>query len=167
MTFLIDGYNLMHAVGLLRQGIPEGGLERARKRFLDWLATAAKERAALLRVVFDAQSAPRTSPESNHRGVRVLFSFRMTADDLIEELLAVEAIPSRVAVVSNDTRLQAAGNRRGAGVYTCQQFVDWLIADPKEAPPPPPQLDKPEQTATEAEMAAWLTAFSNPKRKRR
>ncbi len=167
MTFLIDGYNLMHATGILGVGTPVGGLERARKRFLDWLATASKERTALLRVVFDAQSAPKQSPESDHRGVRVLFSFRQTADDLIEELLAVEKMPAQVTVVSNDTRLQAAGKRRGTGVYTCEQFVDWLITDANESPSPPLQPDKPEQSATEDEMAAWLSAFSTPKRKRR
>jgi predicted RNA-binding protein with PIN domain len=167
VTFLIDGYNLMHAVGLLSQSVPKGGLERARKRFLDWLATAAKERTALFRVVFDAHSAPRTSTESEHRGVKVLFSFRQTADDLIEELLESETIPSKITVVSNDMRLQAAGNRRGSGVYTCQQFVDWLITNENESPAPPSPPDKPEPSATDDEMAAWLAAFSTPKRKKR
>jgi len=167
MTFLIDGYNLMHAVGYLRQGIPDGGLERARKRFLDWLATAAKQQTDLLRVVFDAQSSFNKSPESDYRGVRVLFSFKQTADDLIEELLAGESIPSQITVVSNDTRIQAAGNRRGAEVYTCEQFVDYLIDDSKASPPTLPQMEKPEQTATSDEMSEWLKAFSTPKRKRR
>jgi predicted RNA-binding protein with PIN domain len=166
VTFLIDGYNLMYAVGLLRPGVPPGGLERARSRFLDWLATTAKDRAALLRVVFDARSAPRASSESDYHGVRVLYAFRQTADDVIEELLAAETMPTRITVVSNDTRLQAAGHRRGSAVYTCEQFVDWLIEDSSVIPTPPPEPDKPEQIATADEMAAWLTAFSAPKRKR-
>lgn len=167
VTFLIDGYNLMYAVGLIRQGVPAGGLERARNRFLDWLATTAKDRGALLRVVFDARSAPKASAESDHRGVRVLYAFQQTADDLIEELLASETVPSRITVVSNDTRLQEAGRRRGAAVHTCEQFVDWMIDDSQHALPPSPESDKPEQNATDDEMAAWLTAFSAPKRKRR
>jgi predicted RNA-binding protein with PIN domain len=167
VTFLIDGYNLMYAVGLLRQGVPSGGLERARSRFLDWLATTAKDRAALLRVVFDAMSATKASAESDHRGVRVLYAYRQTADDLIEELLAVETMPVRITVVSNDSRLQTAGHRCGAAVQTCEQFVDWLIDDSQGTPSPPPEPDKPEQTATADEMAAWLTAFSVPKQKRR
>jgi predicted RNA-binding protein with PIN domain len=172
VTFLIDAYNLMHAVGLLRQGLPAKGLERARLRFLDWLADGVKGRAALLRVVFDAQDSPGASPERDHRGVRVRFAYRKTADDEIEELLAAERHPSRVAVVSNDTRVQEAGRRRGAGVRTCEEFVDWLIqppvADPKtpvaDAPGSP---EKPEPGATADEMAAWLAAFSTPKRRKR
>ncbi len=169
MTFLIDGYNLMHAVGLLRPGLPTGRLERARIRFLDWLADAGKGRADTLRVVFDAQGAPAASKESDHRGVRVRFSFRRTADDEIEELLAAEPIPARVAVVSNDGRVREAGRRRGASVHTCEEFVDWTL-DPGRADASrraPPEPDKPEPAATADEMAAWLAAFSAPPPKRR
>jgi predicted RNA-binding protein with PIN domain len=168
MTFLIDGYNLMHAVGLLPRGTtPQGGLERARIRFLDWLAASSKDRSALLRVVFDAQNAPTASPEAEHKGIHFLFSFHETADDLIEELLASERMPSRVTVVSNDTRLQTAGHRRGAVVKTCQQFVDWLIEKPHESTSPSPEAEKPEQEASPDEMDAWLSAFREPKPRRR
>jgi hypothetical protein len=167
VTFLIDGYNLMHAIGLLSKGVPARGLERARTRFLDWLAGAVKERSATIRVVFDAQSAGKASPEADHRGIRVLFSHGQTADDVIEDLLSSEQIPSRVTVVSNDTRLQTAGKRRGAAVFTCQEFVDWLIEESRHSPSPQPHPEKPEPSATPDEMAAWLSAFSTPKRKRR
>jgi uncharacterized protein len=171
VTFLIDAYNLMHAVGLLRQGVPAGGLERARTRFLDWLADGAKGRAAGLRVVFDAQDAPAASPESAHRGVRVRFAFRRTADDEIEELLAAEKHPARVTVVSNDTRVQEAGRRRGTAVYACEDFVDWLVAgasaeqgaDARRSPNP----EKSEPDATPDEMAAWLAAFSTPPKRKK
>jgi predicted RNA-binding protein with PIN domain len=169
VTFLIDGYNLMHAVGLLRSGAPAGTLERARSRFLDWLADAADGRAAKLRVVFDAQAAPVASPEADHRGVRVRFSFRCTADDEIEELLAAEPVPARVTVVSNDSRVREAGRRRGSVTLTCEEFVDWtLLESTREADAPrSPQPDKPEPAATAEEMAAWLAAFSAPPPKRR
>ena len=170
MKFLIDGYNLMHAVGLLRPGLPAGTLERARVRFLNWLADATDGRTVTLRVVFDAQAAPAASPETNHRGVRVRFSFRRTADDEIEELLAAEPVPARVTVVSNDARVQEAGRRRGTAVQTCEQFVDWTLEPDRKPgvhPPGSPAADKPEPTATAEEMAAWLAVFSSPKAKRR
>jgi uncharacterized protein len=165
VTFLIDGYNLMHAVGLLGHGVPQGGLERARTRFLDWLATAARERTVLLRVVFDAQNGPRASPELDHRGIRVSFAFRQTADDAIEDMLAAEAKPLRVTVVSNDTRLQTAGHRSGAAVMTCEEFVDWLMEEARESRSKSPETEKPDQTASADEMSAWLSAFSTPRRK--
>jgi predicted RNA-binding protein with PIN domain len=168
VTFLIDGYNLMHAVGLLGPTRTAGVLRPARTRFLDWLAGAAEGRAAVLRVVFDAEkgrgrSAP---PEADVRGVKVRFAFRRTADDEIEDLLAVDPRPERLTVVSNDMRVQEAGRRRGAAVRTCQQFVDWLIAcgEPgASATAGSAEPEKPAPAATADEMAAWLAAFSAPK----
>ncbi|MBA4063537.1 MAG: hypothetical protein C0501_07445 [Isosphaera sp.] len=168
MIFLIDGYNLMFAVGLASRALPPGGLDRARTRFLDWLAEAASGRGAVVRVVFDAQGSPFASPETEHRGVRVRFAARRTADDEIEELLAAEPRPALVTVVSNDGRVRAAGRRRGGAVRGCEEFVDWCIA-PAERPPVavPPEAEKPEPPTTPEEMAAWLAAFSTPPRRRK
>jgi predicted RNA-binding protein with PIN domain len=168
VTFLIDGYNLMHAVGLLGHGRPAAGLERTRTRFLDWLADGVKDRPELLRVVFDAEKGPGRSPETDHRGVRVRFAFRRTADDEIEELLAAEPHPAGVTVVSNDARVRDAGRHRGAAVHTCTEFVDWLITKPATTHASgSPEAGKPEPTATPDEMAAWLAEFSKPPPNRR
>jgi len=173
VTYLIDGYNLLHAVGLANRSLPAKGLERARTRLLDWLADAIRGRGELLRVVFDAQNSPAASDESDHRGVRVRFAFRRTADELIAELVRAEPHPARLAVVSNDTQVQDAGRRRGCGVLSCQEFVDRMIQAPvAHAPGSParaagsPPTEKPEQDATANELAAWLEVFSRPKRKK-
>ncbi len=165
MTFLIDGYNLMHAVGMLGVGPVAGGLERARNKFLDWLAAASGKRPEQLRIVFDAEKGRGPSPETNHRGVRVRFAYRRTADDEIEELLRAERQPVHVTVVSNDVRVQDAGRHRGTAVNTCEEFVDWLITDKRQQPADAGRSSedhKPEQTTTPDEMAAWLAAFSPP-----
>ncbi|MBA4188524.1 MAG: hypothetical protein C0467_11010 [Planctomycetaceae bacterium] len=165
MTYLIDGYNLMHAVGMLGLGPVAGGLERARTGFLDWLAAASGKRPEQLRVVFDAEKGRGPSPEANHRGVRVRFAYRRTADDEIEELLAGEKRPTLVTVVSNDVRVQVAGRLSGTAVNTCEEFVDWLIADQRKRPAGAGRASedqKPEGASSPDEMAAWLAAFSPP-----
>ena len=169
MTYHIDGYNLLHAVGLANRNMPAKGLERARTRLLDWLADAIRGRTDLLRVVFDAQASPAPSAESDHRGVRVRFAFRQTADELIAELVVAEQHPARLTVVSNDTQVRDAGRRRGCAVLSCQEFVDRMIAkdSPAAHSPGSPAEDKPEPHATPDELAAWLEAFSQPKRKKR
>src|SRR5262245_57746073 len=157
----------MHAVGLVSAKLPAGQFERARLRLLDWLADAAEGRGALLRVVFDAKSAPAASPEADHRGVRVAFAFRRTADELIEELVGADRRPDRVTVVSNDGQVREAARRRGCGLHTCEEFVDWLVAGRPEARPlPEAEPDKPEPSATPDELAAWLAAFSRPRRRK-
>ncbi|VTR92698.1 Uncharacterized protein OS=Isosphaera pallida (strain ATCC 43644 / DSM 9630 / IS1B) GN=Isop_0059 PE=4 SV=1: NYN_YacP [Gemmata massiliana] len=166
MTFLIDGYNLMHAVGLVNRKTPCAQFERARTRFLDWLADGVKGRAVTVRVVFDAQDAPAPSLEMTHRGVRVRFAYQRTADDVIEELVAVEQKPHAVTVVSNDSRVREAARRADCGVASCQEFTDWLISTVPEysgVVAPPQEPDKPEPTPDE--LNEFLEAFSKPKPK--
>ena len=164
MTVLIDGYNLMYAVGLVGPGLPKNGLEKARTRFLDWLADAAGDRPALLRVVFDARQGPFPSAEYGHRGVRVQFAFGQTADERIDELVHAERRPKTLTVVSNDNAVRACGVARGCPVWTCPEFVDWLLdRRPADAPSPPPEADKPADPPPADELAALLAAFTRPK----
>ncbi|MEO2090462.1 MAG: NYN domain-containing protein [Gemmataceae bacterium] len=134
MSFLIDGYNLMHAVG---SAPPPAGtrtqFDNARKRFLDWLADAPALRGVAVRVVFDAPNSRRDLGSTTHRRLVVTYSFRQTADDLIEALVRVEPHPTAVRVVSDDNRVLDAARRRGCRAWGCAAFVDWLLAPPTEA----------------------------------
>jgi predicted RNA-binding protein with PIN domain len=165
VVFLIDGYNLLHTVGWAPKR--PGKLEPARRKLLDWLAETPplKSGSATFRVVFDAQKGPAPSVGQNHRGVLVQFAWRRTADDLIEELLATEAAPKGVAVVSNDARLHEAARRAGSSGWTCQQFLDWLIEAERSIPgslhhTPP---EKPDGPAPADEVADLLPVFQRPK----
>jgi len=167
VNFLIDGYNLMHAVGWAPPGKSPGTLEPARKKLLDWLADAAPFKAGntQFRVVFDAQNGPAPSVGRSHRGVLVQFAYKKTADDVIEELLEAETAPKKLVVVSNDTRLHDSATRSGAKGWGCTEFLDWLIARAKETPgnirfDPPEKPDGPEETGD------LLAVFSRPKPRR-
>lgn len=167
MTFLIDGYNLMHALGYASKSMSAKRFERRRTEFLDWLAKSSAERAAVVRIVFDAQLAVSPSAEQDHKGVRVCFAYRQTADDLIESLIAKEPQPANLTVVSNDHRLQAAARHRGCVSFTCEQFTDWLIdrsPEPKTAEAPVPE--KPEGLESAKEAEDLLKAFTVAKRRR-
>ncbi len=164
VTFLVDGYNLMHATGLAHRRLPPGQLQAARKRLLDWLADSPAVRAGTVtvRVVFDAQNGPGESREQHHRRVSFRFAFRQTADDLIESLILAEPRPSPLVVVSNDGRLHESARRRGFRGWSCQAFTDWLIGGgpPATAPPPPPD-EKP--TPSRSHDEELLRAFQTPK----
>jgi predicted RNA-binding protein with PIN domain len=167
VTYLIDGYNLLHALGWAPKR--PNKLEPARRKLLDWLADAAplKSGAATFRVVFDAQEAPAPSVGQSHRGVLVQFAYRATADDRIEELLDAEATPREVTVVSNDGRLREAARRAGSRGWACRQFLDWLL-EAERATPGTPQYrppEKPDGPAPADEAAALLRAFESPKRR--
>ncbi len=163
MQFLIDGYNLMHAIGMASRTMPAKAFERSRERFLDWLAEAAGTRALSVRVVFDAREAPIPSTEYKHGGLRVHFAYGRTADEAIEEMIARERRPDKLTVVSNDNQVQEDARRRKCGVMECQAFIDWLQSNRGDSVSGTPEPEKPVPTASDTEMAAWLAAFSRPR----
>ena len=93
MSLLIDGYNLLHATGIMGRGMGPGGLERSRLALVNFLAASLEpEELPQTTVVFDAHNAPGLSEVVEHRGIRVRFASKhASADELIEELIRADS----------------------------------------------------------------------------
>jgi uncharacterized protein len=117
MPLFIDGYNLLHAVGIIGRGVGPGGLERSRLALLNFLAESLepKELAATT-VVFDSREPPPGAPRAlDHRGIKVLFSVGYAdADAMLDELIRAHSAPRRLTVVSSDHQVQRSARRRKA-----------------------------------------------------
>ncbi len=162
-TYLIDGYNLLHAMGVLNGPVGPGGLEKARVRLLGLLAGGFGDAAGSVTVVFDAAHAPpHALAEQEFRGVHVRFAVREAeADDLIERLLQEDSAPQRVTLVSDDHRLQQAARRRACQVQGCDTFLEWLDrhrCDRTSQHAEPPEK---RERLTEAEIRRWLDEFAD------
>ena len=160
MTFLIDGYNLLHALGLARPRGP-GQLEKARGDLMNWLHRVKTDQAASITVIFDG----RDNLQQDHtvaidHGIRVQFSVGQLADDFIEEMIQRERTPQRLTVVSSDHQIQEAARRRGCIVRSCSDFIDSAIdhghSPPKLLSPP----DKPDAPTPE-ETERWRKEFAD------
>ncbi len=133
---IIDGYNLMHAAGLVRGKLIGKQLEGARLRLLKRLAhQMSKEDRAATTVVFDAKSVlVVSSREELIEGIRVLFPEPgHEADELIEEMIAQDPQPRRLRIVSSDRRLHRAARERMAASINSDRFLDEL--DERRAAP--------------------------------
>jgi uncharacterized protein len=114
---LIDGYNLLHATGIVGRGAGPGGFERSRLALLNFLASSLDPaELAQTTVVFDAQEAPWGLPRVvEHGGLTVHFAARHeSADELIAALIRAASAPRRLVVVSSDRAVQRAARRRRA-----------------------------------------------------
>jgi hypothetical protein len=165
MSLLIDGYNLIHAAGLVGRGRGPGGLERSRLALLNFLAESLPA-AELARttVVFDAAGAPPGLPDTlAHRGLKVRFARGYaSADELIEELICEDSSPKRLTVVSSDHRLQRAAHRRKARAIDSDRWYAETIGQRAQR-----QLEKPEGSAKPVkgdgpgEVEYWLSRFDD------
>jgi len=104
MPYLVDGNNLMHALG-------EGGSRETVRRLT--LGLAHRERLSVT-VVFDGPP-PAGVPETEHLGrVRIVYSGRASADDVIVRHLSRTRQPRDWTVVTDDAGLTRRARAAGA-----------------------------------------------------
>jgi len=163
MSLLIDGYNLLNAVGIVGRGAGSTSLERSRLALLNFLAESLDpEEVARTTVVFDAGDAPPGLPRMfEHRRLCVRFARGYEdADALIKELIRAETAPRRLTVVSSDHRLHRAARRRRARAVDSDVWYAEVIRRRLDRQHPTETLPaKPHVPLSEAEVAEWLEQF--------
>jgi len=154
MSLVIDGYNVLHVVGILGRGVGPGSLRRSRLALLNFLAESLDpQQVAHTTVVFDARQPPYGLPRTvKHRGLTVCFSSGYEdADSQIEELIRTDSAPRRMTVVSSDHRIQRAARRRKARAVDSDAWYAEIVAERRrrqqesaDAPirPPVPLLEE-------------------------
>jgi predicted RNA-binding protein with PIN domain len=121
MRYLIDGYNLLYAMGALKGPVGPQGLERARQRLLGWIEGVFQDRTSSVTVVFDGTHGEAVLTAG---GIEVIFAAgNEEADDLIERLIKKSTAPGQLTVVSSDRRLRQAADRRNARSVTSEDFT--------------------------------------------
>ncbi len=163
--FVIDGYNLLHALGLIPRQLGPHSLEKARGRMLALLAVSHGDYAGNVTVVFDAPNPSRNlEPVQYIRSLEVLYAVKhQEADDLIAELVQHHSSPRQLVVVSDDREVQRAGARRHCQIMDCDTYINWLQREHnrhRQQTSAPPEPEKTE-TLTEAERNHWIQEFAD------
>jgi predicted RNA-binding protein with PIN domain len=165
MRYVLDGYNLLFALGWLLRGDQPGRRRWAREKLLHHLHSAPGVEPGTVTVVFDAGEARHVAASDDRtNGVRVLFAVEQNADDLIEELIRHEPRPRQLTVVSNDHRLHHAARHRHCPILSCLDYFEQI-----SRPPPPADTSEPAQdddagkpeTVDRAEVQGWLRTFGD------
>ncbi len=158
MPFVIDGYNLLHAMGLLGGPAGPNQLAKARAGLLGLVAAAHTADPAT--IVFDARRAPPgVDTEEVHGRVRIEFATDEEADDRIEWLIAHNPAPKKLVIVSDDHRLQQAAKRRGCLAWKCDEYLNWLDKERRKRREGP-TTEKPAGVGP-METDRWLTTFAD------
>jgi predicted RNA-binding protein with PIN domain len=163
MLYLIDGYNLLFALGILRKRMGPDGLEKARRNLLGVLHGSFGDESHHLTVVFDAARPPPGVPsETTYQGIQVRFAIGMAAaDDLIEALIRKASAPRHLTVVSDDRRIKDAARRRHCVVSGCGDFLKEMERRRKPAPPPPGEQSAKPSGVSGEEARRWLEEFAD------
>ena len=162
MLYLIDGYNLLHAMGVLGGRVGPQGLAKARLSLLGLLRGALDKEASSVTVVFDAAGAPPGAiDDQEHQDMHVRFaSEHPQADDLIESMIRKSPTPKQLTVVSDDHRIQKAAQRGRCLAIGCLDFLEELSKKRRQR-----RLSasaSPERTtASRKEKEDWIKEFAH------
>lgn len=135
MRFLIDGYNLLFALGRLNRHSGKSALDGARAWLHAQIQRQHGDSAPRVTVVYDGTPG-RKGAESG-----AVFSQGREADDVIEDRVHRESDPARLTVVSDDRRVREAARRKGCVVLRCLDYaeVHLLGAPARTASVPTPE----------------------------
>ena len=162
MSLLIDGYNLLHATGIVGRGSGPGSLQRSRLALLNFLAESI-DPAEVPRttIVFDAHEAAGLPQVVEHRGMSVRFATKYeSADELLEELIRADSAPRRLVVVSSDHRIQRAAKRRRAKAIDSDVWYAELLRGRRERNEASAQTPgRPPVPLLEEDVNYWLRQF--------
>lgn len=151
MRFLLDGYNLLFALGKLTPRSGRSAGDAARRWLIDVVREGHGAAAEDVTIVFDGHARR----DAGSHPVEVIYSRRATADDVIEDRVHVESAPARLTVVSDDGEVREAARRKGCVVLRCLEYCDrHLIGRPPAAPPP----DEDEKPAG-GDSQHWIEVF--------
>jgi predicted RNA-binding protein with PIN domain len=161
-VYVIDAYNLMHAMGILLGKVKPLGLVRARLQFQEFLVKAFGDEVGQVTAVFDAsQASPKVPRRQRYKGLTLLLSeSQQEADDLIEAIIVHHSSPKHLVVVSSDRRLQKAARRGGAQAMGCMEFLDFVERRRRQTPQPAEEEADKRDRLSESEIRTWLQEFA-------
>jgi predicted RNA-binding protein with PIN domain len=162
MKYLIDGYNLLHALGILHGRVGPTGLLKARLGLLGLLSSGYRDEASQVTVIFDASHAPPGASEAEeHHGIQVRFAVHEEqADDLIESLIEHHSAPRQLVVVSDDRRIREAAQRRRSTAWSCFEFLESLKKRRTRRSVAAASPENKRGALTQAEREFWLKEFA-------
>ncbi len=124
---LIDGYNMIHGIGHLSR-ILEESQQAACEGLVQMARTIHDEEGFRVTVVFDGREK-RIQVENpcNRATFSVIYAPRqLSADGVIEQLLAKSREPDLVTVASRDNMIREAAAARGAFYIDSEGLEDWV-----------------------------------------
>ncbi|MCF6228795.1 MAG: NYN domain-containing protein [Planctomycetes bacterium] len=126
--YVVDGYNLLHALSRHYGALPADD-DRARARLIELLAHIGKRESKPVRIFFDGTTPANISAGDHaHDGVTIKFcgADLESADRAICEYVENSHTPRKITVVSSDRAIASVSKLAGAKNMTSQKMAEKL-----------------------------------------
>jgi len=152
LHYIIDGYNLIHAIPSLKKTLAHNG-ETARELLIHSVAQLTHRKKFRCSIVFDGVVPQNTSKQSSHAPVHVIFSSPLSADAKIKHMIEHSKNRTLLVVISSDREIV-----NFAKVCTCQthtsNFFASLLSEVNEI-----VTEKSDTPLSKSQIDEWLKIF--------
>ncbi|MFA6541720.1 MAG: NYN domain-containing protein [Bacteroidota bacterium] len=149
--FIVDGYNVIHSIPSLRNLLLRDA-EGAREQLIYAIARLSTTRKFRCTVVFDG-AAPELHRPSPHAPIHVVYSFPISADDKIKELITKAINRTLLVVISSDREIINFAKVCSCQTHTSKHFVNLLHEDEDLS------TEKSDSSLSPSQIAEWLKIF--------
>jgi predicted RNA-binding protein with PIN domain len=150
--YIIDGYNLLHAVPSLKKALlrdPTG----AREQLILLVSRQTFKRKFRSTIVFDGVKPAGEQASHTHSPVHVVFSSPLSADIYIRQMIEKSKRRTEMVIISSDHEILNHARACSCATHTSKYFSGLLFQEEDRG-------EEKEQTPlSKAEVAEWLKIF--------
>lgn len=151
LHYIIDGYNLIHTIPSLKKTLVHDA-ESARELLIHSIAQLTHSKKFRGTVVFDGAAPAGTKP-SPHAPVHVLYSFPLSADAKIKQMIEHSQNRRLLVIISSDREILHFAKICSCETHTSKHFAN-LLAQVDDA-----VTEKSEASLSPSQINEWLKIF--------
>lgn len=150
--YIIDGYNLLHAVPVLKKALSRDAIG-AREQLIALVARQTVRRKFRCTIVFDGTSPAGKHPPAPHSPVHVVYSSPLTADAGIRAMIEKSKQRTNLVIISSDHEILNHARACSCTTHTSKYFSAWLFEGDDAAE------EKDQTSLSKREVDEWLKIF--------
>ncbi len=154
--YIIDGYNLIHAIPTLKKLLQHDGFE-AREQLVFLISRLTFKRKFRCTIVFDGAKPHEPHPPPTNSPVHIVFSSPLSADAKIKSMIELSKNRALLVIVSSDREILDYAKVCSCTIHTSKYFSNLLFEEPDKGE------EKDSAVLSKGQVDEWLKIFGEKK----
>ncbi len=154
--YIVDGYNVIHAIPTLKKLLAHDGFQ-AREQFVFLVSRLTFRRKFRCTIVFDGAKPQEPHPSQSHSPLHIIFSSPLSADAKIKLMIDASKNRSLLVIISSDREILDYAKACACSTYTSKYFSNLLFDEPDKGE------EKDSVALSKGQIDEWLKIFGEKK----
>jgi len=150
--FIIDGYNVIHAIPALKKTLLHDA-ESARELLIHSISQLTHIKKFRCSIIFDGTAPDRSPNQSTHAPVHVIYSFPVSADVKIKQMIEHSRNCSLLTIITSDREILRFAKTHSCQTHTSTYFQN-LLSEASDT-----VTEKSDVTLSKSQIDEWLRIF--------